>query len=335
MAAALPLRAALERGALITLANWPVVLIDFMFESLYKLTLAVPVVGGAFMVAVLLGTDIRTLFVEGVRSAAALVLAALTTAPVALWSFLAAVALVGLGGAVVMFPVKAGTLAVLVGADRGAGEIPPSPLRLEWFRRTRVYSGRLVLDGIRRYGRRAAVLAMALGAAYGVIAVTYVATLSSAVALAEHPRWGAAWPLLLFLATSTGVIAVTAVNLACDLLRVIIVTDDCSVRSAFARLRAFLVADARQVVGVFGVMSGAFALATAASVMAAAGLYLIAWVPLVGLVAVPLQLAAWIVRSLIYQYLGLTTLAAYATQYRRFAEPSTRATSTPFLVQPA
>ena len=48
MTTALPLRAALRRGALVTLANWPIVVIDFIVESLYKLALGVPIVGGAF-----------------------------------------------------------------------------------------------------------------------------------------------------------------------------------------------------------------------------------------------------------------------------------------------
>ena len=110
MAAALPLRDALTRGALVSLANWPVVLIDFAIESLYKLALAVPVVGGAFMVAVLAGADVRALLGDGVRAGAELVLAALANAPLALASFVAAVLIVAIGGSLVMFLIKAGTL---------------------------------------------------------------------------------------------------------------------------------------------------------------------------------------------------------------------------------
>ena len=55
MSSVLPLRAAITRGALITLANWPTVLIDFIVESIYNLALAVPVIGGAFMLALLMG----------------------------------------------------------------------------------------------------------------------------------------------------------------------------------------------------------------------------------------------------------------------------------------
>ena len=69
MASALPLRAALERGALLTVANWPILVIEFAIESLFKFALAVPVVGGAFMVAVLVGADVGSLFDEGLQAA--------------------------------------------------------------------------------------------------------------------------------------------------------------------------------------------------------------------------------------------------------------------------
>jgi hypothetical protein len=36
----------------------------------------------------------------------------------------------------------------------------------------------------------------------------------------------------------------------------------------------------------------------------------------------PLQAAAWLIRGLVFQYLGLLTLSAYQTQYRRLASPA-------------
>ena len=61
MSPALTLRAAITRGALISLANWQIVVIDFVVESLFNVAVAVPVVGGAFMVAVLLGVEVGSL----------------------------------------------------------------------------------------------------------------------------------------------------------------------------------------------------------------------------------------------------------------------------------
>ena len=54
---------------------------------------------------------------------------------------------------------------------------------------------------------------------------------------------------------------------------------------------------------------------------ATTGLALIAWVPLVGLAVVPLQLAAWLVRGVVFHYMDLTAWSAYQSQYRRYAEP--------------
>ncbi|HZA35809.1 MAG TPA: hypothetical protein VE505_12815, partial [Vicinamibacterales bacterium] len=46
-----------------------------------------------------------------------------------------------------------------------------------------------------------------------------------------------------------------------------------------------------------------------------AGLGFIGFIPIVGLTVLPLQLAAWLARGLIFQYLGLTALSAYARLY--------------------
>jgi hypothetical protein len=121
-------------------------------------------------------------------------------------------------------------------------------------------------------------------------------------------------------------VTIAIVNLAYDLLQVIIVTDDCDVGTAAARLRAFVVEDSRQVIGIFAVMGGLVVVTTAASLFAVAGVAVIAWVPFVSLIVVPLQTAAWVARGLVFQFMELSALAAYQTQYRRFSSerhPST------------
>ena len=318
MTSALSLRAALKRGALVTAANWPVVFIDFTIESAFKFAMAVPVIGGALMVAVLLGSDLRALFGEGgVRATADLVFGSLASAPIALGAFLAAITLVAFGGGVIMAVVKAGTLAVLVGAERGAGDVHRPPLRVESFQRASAYTLATVLDGVRHYRRRALLLATWLGIAYMVIGLAYVTALTLGFRLVSASSWSAAWPLLVLIVTSTGAIAITVINLTYDLMRVIVTTDDCGMKERQRALR--FDKDARQVLGIFGVMSMVLALVTAASVFATAGLTLIAWVPFAGLILLPLQAAAWLIRGLVFQYLGLLTLSAYQTQYRRRA----------------
>jgi hypothetical protein len=137
-----------------------------------------------------------------------------------------------------------------------------------------------------------------------------------------EPSGFAFWPLVIALATSAGLVAVVAIDLAYDLLRVIVVMDDCQLVAAVRKLRAFVMRDARQVIGILGVMGAVVILATALAILATAGLAFVGYVPVVGLIFLPLQAAAWLVRGLVFQHVSLMTIAAYQTQYRRYAEPS-------------
>jgi hypothetical protein len=318
---ALPLRSALLRGALVTLGNWPIVLIEFAIESLYKLALVVPIIGGALMVTAIAGGSVRAIFAEGARTAAARIVTALMGAPVALTSFLAAVALVGAGGAVLMFVLKGGTLSVLVAGERKA---PQHRRGSRYALMTGAYAFDLqaMLEGSRRFAPRMRRLGLCLSAAYALLGAAYVIALIGAFQLAYRPGVGSVWPLLVALATGTAIVALACINVTFDVIRIIVVGEDCGVRAAASRLTTFLVQDARQVVGIFAVVTGLFALAAAASLLVAAGLALVAWVPVVGVVVVPLQLAAWLVRGVVFQWMGLTALCAYQAQYRRFVQPA-------------
>ncbi len=65
--------------------------------------------------------------------------------------------------------------------------------------------------------------------------------------------------------------------------------------------------------------------ATFASALAWSGVGLIAFVPLVGLAVFPLQLAALLLRGLVFEYLGLTALGAYVTLYARYLDAAVSA----------
>lgn len=321
MSSALTIRAALTRGAVITLANWPVVLVGSVVETAYTVALGVPILGGALMVSLLLRVDVRSLVGEELLSAAYLILIRLWTAPAALAAFLAALAIVGVGGAVVMFVVKAGALALLVKGEGTAPELHRRPGGVGVMRDASVYSLGALWDAIRHFERRAAVLAFWLGVVYVLIGCGYLLTVGWAARLLLESAWSAAWPLLVLVATSAAAVGIIAANLLFDLTRVVVVTDDCGVRVALERVRAFLLEDSRQVLGIFGAMGTILLLATAGSLTATAGLALVAWVPLAGLLFVPLQVAFWILRGLLFEYMGLVTLSAYQTQYRRFGAP--------------
>lgn len=319
MVPALPLGSALRRGALVTAANWPVIVIELVVESLLKFAVAVPVVGGAFMVAVLLGADVRTLVDEGIRSMAELILNLLTSAPLAFASFVAAVALVGFGGSLIMFVVKSGTLAILVVGERVAPDADRTPVRLDWFRRSAAYRGEDLLEAIQHFRGRSTALAVVLGLGYGGIAVVYALLIRATFRLTDDPVWVSVWPFAVAIITSAGLVGVAVFNLFFDLTRIVVVVEDCAISTAGVHLWRFLMADARHVLGIFGVMGAVGAVATAAALVATAGLTLIAWVPIAGLIVVPLQVVAWLVRGLIFQFMDLMTMVAYEAQYRRFS----------------
>src|SRR5688572_28328271 len=67
------------------------------------------------------------------------------------------------------------------------------------------------------------------------------------------------------------------------------------------------------------VVLGIVVFATGASLMATAALGLISFVPLLGLTVLPLQLAAWLFRGLVFQYVALSSIGAYLKLYRSSA----------------
>ena len=222
-----------------------------------------------------------------------------------------------------MFLVKAGTLSVLARAEHQASdELHAGSLRFDLMRRANACDLEVFLGGVRTFGRRFAVLGAWMLAAYAVIGVGYIAGMISAYELAARTEWISAFPLVLLMATSALVVAMTIINLLYLLVQIVVVMEDCRLREAASRLRVFLLHDSRQVAGVFGVILAITVVGTAASLLVTAGLGLIAWVPLVGLSVVPLQAAAWLVRGLVFEFVDLTALAAYAAQYRRSVEQS-------------
>jgi ABC-type nickel/cobalt efflux system permease component RcnA len=104
------------------------------------------------------------------------------------------------------------------------------------------------------------------------------------------------------------------------LFQIVIATDDVSVREAAPRLARLLRVEYRSVALIFGATLGLVVLATMASILATTALGLIAFVPLVGLAALPLQLVAWLLRGLVFEFVGLTALAACVRVYRGMRE---------------
>src|SRR5215203_4513495 len=113
------LKVALKRGALIAAANWPLVAAQFIAESTLKLLLAVPVLGGIFLVALLMDADVGEL-------------------------------ISGSPSEIVQAVFNAGTVAVLANAASAAGPIERPPLNLRALRRANVTDIEPFLDGCER-----------------------------------------------------------------------------------------------------------------------------------------------------------------------------------------
>ena len=301
---------ALKRGALITAANWHVVLVQFVADSVFTALLAVPVVGGAVLVLLTSGLEPQTLFRQGARRAVLAVAAALLAHPLALSAFLSAVVVVLLGGSLFMAFVKGGSIAVLAAAECEAGPLEQPPLRLSTVGAASRFTLEGATTGAQRLFGRFARLGCGLFAAYAAVLVV------AGVAFTRGGT-GAAWDAARLAGVTAGVVtAVTLVNLLYLLTQIVIAVDDCDVSTGLARVSTFLVRQPREVSLVFAVASTLVALGTAASLLATAALGLIAFVPFVGLAALPLQIGAWLVRGFVFQFLGLTALVAYLRLYR-------------------
>jgi hypothetical protein len=306
-----PFKAAVKRGALVAAANWPVSLIQASADSLFKLLLAAPLVGGVFLVALAVGDEPGSVLALESREMIAAIGGALMAQPAALAAFALAVAIVVVGGSLFVFLIKGGTVATLVRSERESGPIEEPPLHVSTVARAGRFSVDAYVESARRLFPRYARLGVALMGVYLVSGLAYLAVIVNREA-------GAGWGVT---AAVTVVFAlwITVVNLLYLLVQIVIAADDCGVAAAARNVAAFLRHERRRVAAVFGLVLGIIVAATGASVLATAALGLVAFVPFFGLAALPLQLLAWLLRGLVFQYVGLASVGAYLKLYRGFS----------------
>ena len=222
------------------------------------------------------------------------------------------------GGSALTFVVKAGTVSVLVSAEAAAGPIDRPPLSLRALRRANVTNIEPVLDGGRRPWGRSVKLGACLLLVYAGTAVAYFGPVLGGLAFAWNSGILLGWTLATATVSSIVIVWLTLVNLVYLLTQMIIAVEDVGVREALVGVSRFVRSSLREVAGIFGVVLVLVALATIASILATAGLGLIAFVPLAGFVVFPLTAAGWLLRGFVFQYLALTALGAYLTQYRHY-----------------
>jgi hypothetical protein len=316
----LALKLLLKRGALVAAANWQTVGVQFAAQTTFQMLLAVPIVGAAILVAVLLGADLANLLQGSLREIFTTIADALVSEPVALAAFITAFAIVLLGGSIFMFLVKGGTVAVLIASNEAAGPIERGPITLDALRSASCFSLRRFMNGCRRLFPHYVVLGLVLMAIYAVSGAGYLVLVVVGYRTLTVRGLMIEWTLVAATAAIALVVWITVVNLVYLLLQVAIAHGAGGLLPAVRDVYRFIRAESRELGGVFLVVFAMVIATTFASALAWSGVGLIAFVPLVGLAVFPLQLLALVVRGLVFEFIGLTALGAYASLYGRHLE---------------
>lgn len=319
----------LKRGGLLAAANWPAVAILFAAQTTFQVLLAVPLVGAAVMVAVFLGADLNNLLQGSTRDIFGTISDALVAEPMALAAFVTAFVIVMIAGSVLMFLVKGGTVDVMLAADAAVGPIERDPLTFAAFRGASAFSLPLFVHGCARLFRRYLTLGLWLMGTYTVSGLAYVAFVVYGYRLAGDRGLFVGWTLVTALSAIALVVWITMVNVLYLFLQIATAAEDVGAGPAVRHVARFVRAEYRELGGVFLVVFAMVVAATVASAIAWSGVGLIAFVPLVGLAVFPLQIAALLMRGLVFEYIGLTAMGAYATLYRRHVERTFAVTAEP------
>jgi hypothetical protein len=321
----LELKYLLKRGALLAAANWPVVAIQFVAQTTFQVLLAVPIIGAAVLVAVLLGADLADVMQGSLREIFTTIASTLLSEPLALVAFITAFAIVLLGGSVLMFVVKGGTVDVLIAGDAVAGPIEREAITLDHLKSASRFSLQRFTSGCARLLRPYLSLGLLLMVVYGVSIGAYLAFVVYGYRAVEGRALVIGWTLIAALAALALIAWITIVNLLYLLIQIAIAIENVGVFDAARVVTRFIRAEFRELAGVFLVVVALVGAATLASALAWSGVGLIAFVPLVGLAVFPLQIAALLLRGLVFEYLGLTALGAYLALYTRSRDVSVRA----------
>lgn len=283
------------------------VIVQFVADTLFKTLVVVPVLGGLVLVALVAGGNpLDVIDFAGLTQTISAMVGVLFTHPIALAAFLTALGVILAGGSVLMFAVKAGSVTILLAGDRTAGLIEEPPLRFAAVKQASQATLERFTDGVKRLFPRYLRLGIALTIVYALIAGAYLAFL---LGPPLSPLLDG--PVATTIASLAVIIVITLVNFLYLLMQIVIAAEDCSVAAAVPLVARLVRKRAKALAQVLAAILSLMVMATAASILATTALGLIAFVPFVGLAAVPLQVFAWIVRGVVFQFVGLTGVATY------------------------
>lgn len=283
------------------------VLVQFVADTLFKTLVAVPVVGGLVLVALVVGGNpLELLRLDDLTQTISTMFSVLLAQPVALAAFVAALSVILIGGSILMFAVKAGTVTVLLAGDAAAGPIEVPPLRVSALREANKATFERFSEGVRRLFARYLRLGIALTIVYAMIGVAYFIFLFGP---SITPVFDS--PLIVTLASLSVLVAITLVNFIYLLFQIVMAVEDCGIAEAIPHVARLMRRRIKELAQVLAAILALMLMATGASILATTELGLISFVPFIGLAALPLQVFAWLVRGVVFQYVGLTGVATY------------------------
>ena len=311
------LKLLLKRGALLAAANWQTVAIQFVAETTFQVLVAIPILGAAVLLSVVVGADLGDLLQGGLRDIATRTAAALAADPVALISFGVAFGIALGAASVLMFLVKGGVLDVLLAAHESAGSFETQPISIDTIEPAACFTLPRFIHGCTRLFRPYFGLGVALLLAYAATAGIYVAFVVYGYRAASGVIGVVGMTFVAAIAAVVLIVWITLVNFVYLLMQIAMAADHQGLGGAFRAVTAFVRADFRVLAQVFLIILGLEVGGTLVSALAWSGLGLIAFIPLVGLAVVPLQIMALVVRGLAFAYIGLSAAGSYLSLYRR------------------
>jgi hypothetical protein len=213
--------------------------------------------------------------------------------------------------------VKGGVLDVLLVAHESAGPFEREPLSIDSIEPAACFTLDRFITGCGRLFRPYLALGFVLFLSYALTAAAYVAFAVYGYRAASGVLGVVGLTFLAAVAAVVLIVWVTLVNFLYLLMQIAMAADNRRLGDAFRAVVGFMRAEFRLLAQIFLVILAVEIGATLVSALAWSGLGLIAFVPLVGLAVIPLQIVALAVRGLAFAYIGLTAASAYLTLYRR------------------
>jgi len=208
---------------------------------------------------------------------------------------------------------------VIRAADADAGPIEREPITFDTLRSASRFTLQRFTGGCARLFRPYLWLGLALMAVYALSITAYVVFVLYGYRAAEGRALIIGWTVIAALAAVLLVSWITVINLLYLLMQIAIAVERVGVADAARSVVRFIRAEFRDLLLVFLVVVALVVAAIFASALAWSGVGVIAFVPIVGLAVFPLQIAALLLRGLVFEYLGLTALGAYVTLYHGYA----------------